>query len=393
MNKAKFLAELDRKYRFFRNAYAGLTVSQLLQPGVSGDWSVKDIIGHVADWEAEMLRRAPILLGQAEGEIYLTAYSSADDFNAHMSAEHAGWDLPQALRHQALAHNALMAFLEEVPANLLDGRTRFMKHLRGNTTDHYVEHAKSIRQWRKEINEPGNRVIDWAGFANARELGGFPLPGGGSTLAKRFIRADSTGKLDPEGLQELEDYGVTLVIDLRSDLELGEEPAPFAAGGAVQYRQVPFFSDVSDYIAKLEAAADYGDGYCIMVDNCRSSVAEILRTVLRHDGTVLYHCAAGKDRTGLISMMLLSLAGVRDEDIAADYALSGDNLWPDWLRRVAEAGGEEHVHPWFKPVTEAAYMRKTIDHIRTQYGSMDDYLLSTGLTSAELDALRKRLLA
>ncbi|HMN15425.1 MAG TPA: tyrosine-protein phosphatase, partial [Bellilinea sp.] len=316
MNKAKFLAELDRKYRFFRNAYAGLTVSQLLQPGVSGDWSVKDIIGHVADWEAEMLRRAPILLGQAEGESYLPQYNSADVFNAQMTAEHSSWDLPQALRHQALAHSALMAFLDEVPPHRFDGRTRFMKHLRGNTADHYVEHGKAIRGWRRQQNDPNSRIFDWAGFANARELGGFPLPGGGSTLAKRFIRADSTGKLDPEGLQELQDYGVTLVIDLRSDLELGEEPAPFAAGGAVQYRQVPFFSDVSDYIAKLEAAADYGDGYCIMVDNCKSSVADILRTVVEHDGTVLYHCAAGKDRTGLISMMLLSLAGVSDEDIA-----------------------------------------------------------------------------
>ena len=109
-------------------------------------------------------------------------------------------------------------------------------------------------------------------------------------------------------------------------------------------------------------------------------------------GGILIHCSAGKDRTGLVTALLLGLVGVPDEIIAADYALSQAQLWPLYEKLVKEAGGEEHVGWWLKPIATPAMMLHLLTHLRNTYGGVVDYLRGAEVPEATLTELRTRLL-
>jgi len=389
MDKQKTLKNVEKSYQSFLKSYTGLTADQLQLPGVTGEWSVRDILAHVADWENEMLRRIPILLGESADALYPAEYTDADDFNAQMTARHTGWDLQEVLFYQSKAHKALMERLEQVPDPWYDGRRRFTKHLRGNTTDHYTEHATAIREWRKTADLSHPRALNWEGLSNARDLGGVRSRNGKVTTSKRIVRADSPSRLSDEGIRQLIDYGVSLI----SAQELEWEPSPFAMGElGVKYLHIPFISDDPAYLPTVEAVDDIRGAYRVMLDYCPTAIANVLRAIAAHGGTSLYHCASGKDRTGLISLFLLKLADAPDDAIAADFAVSKENLWPVWLKMVADAGGLDNIHPWFEPVTDAADMLATIEYINSKYGSVEQYLAGGGLTDEEMNRLRQILL-
>jgi len=108
-------------------------------------------------------------------------------------------------------------------------------------------------------------------------------------------------------------------------------------------------------------------------------------------GGVAIHCHSGKDRTGTVAALLLSLAGVPDEIIAADYAESQVQLWPLYEKLIADAGGEDKVGFWLKPTATAEMMQTTLAHLETKCGGVRNYLTSAGLSSTELEQLQQRL--
>jgi protein tyrosine/serine phosphatase len=246
------------------------------------------------------------------------------------------------------------------------------------------------------------RDLVWDGCLNVRELGGLPTADGGETRPGAVVRADSVRQLSDEGWRALVDHGVRTVIDLRGDDERGEDPP---ADLPVEVVHVPFFAaseaEWVEIAEELEAAATAAPDvatatrnvYLIFLERFRSNVAAAVRAVAHApQGAVVIHCVGGKDRTGLLSAFLLHLAGVDDQDIAADYALSEERLRPRHEAWFEAAESEEELERLRRIAqTPAASMVGVFRELERRYGGVDAYLRDAGVTDEELEHLRARL--
>ena len=250
------------------------------------------------------------------------------------------------------------------------------------------------------------RDLVWDGCLNVRDLGGLPTLDGGETRYGAVVRADNVRQLNDEGWRALVDHGVRTVIDLRRDRELLEDPpADPPADIPVEVLHVPFVRASEEerqlvdaqVDAAVAAAADHAtatrDVYLVFLEHFGANVASAIRAVAdAADGGVVVHCAGGKDRTGLLAAFLLHLAGVDDETIAADYALSEERLRARHEKWLAAAETPEELEQLQRVTrTPAETMRGLFAELGTRYGSVTAYLRSTGLTDGDLERARARL--
>ena len=246
------------------------------------------------------------------------------------------------------------------------------------------------------------RDLVWDGCLNVRDLGGLPTTDGSETRFGSIVRADSVHLLSDEGRRALVDHGVRTVIDLRGDHEREDDPP---AELPVEVVHVPFMeaSDEEwDEIAEeLEAAAAAApddatatrDVYLIFLERFADNVAESVRAVAQAlGGGVVIHCVGGKDRTGLLTAFLLHLAGVSDDEIAADYALSEERLLPRHQAWFDAAETDEELERLRRIAqTPAASMTGVFEELERRYGSVEGYLRHVGLTDEDLEQVRARL--
>lgn len=240
------------------------------------------------------------------------------------------------------------------------------------------------------------RHLHWDACYNVRDLGGLPTTDGHQTRWGSVIRTDLLSRLTEQGRRALIDYGVRTVIDLRSPDQVAEEPSAYtvesARAAGLTYLNLPLEAYYPHVGALIRQAQSRAEVYCITLDHYPANTATVLRAIANAEpGGVVIHCHAGKDRTGVVTGLLLGLAGVPEEEIAADYAESQVRLWPLYEKLIAEAGGEENVDFWLKPTATAEMMQTMLDHIRTKYGGIGGYLRWTGLSEGELERLRLRL--
>lgn len=231
---------------------------------------------------------------------------------------------------------------------------------------------------------------------NCRELGGYPLPTapgrapGTTTLSKRFLRSGSTSTLSRKEARYLREYGVSRVVDLRSAQECAGSPDVFATCPGVTYTNVPLFgTNLHDPRLRLpEDTHDYlASGYLRMLDN-HEAVRQIFSAFAEAapDECVLYHCAAGMDRTGIASMLLLGLCGVDRTSIVADYTYSFAS------REEVNAYVYQGVSPSFTTVDVLArLMGRVYDGLLESYGSVEAYLLACGISKSQLTRVREHL--
>ncbi len=150
MDRAQLLKRLDRAWQAFSESYAGLPEMALLEPGVEGDWSVKDIIAHVTWWEEEALKHLPVILAGKKPPRYSVTYGGIDAFNAQQTELKRHLALSEVLQRRDDTHNRLVAYLEQVPAEQIARETPFRHRLRLDTYSHYPLHARAIREWRTQ---------------------------------------------------------------------------------------------------------------------------------------------------------------------------------------------------------------------------------------------------
>lgn len=242
------------------------------------------------------------------------------------------------------------------------------------------------------------RILDWALCYNVRDLGGLPTVDGCVTRMRAIIRGDLPARLTETGLQRLHEFGICTILDLRKPVQVAEEPSIFMETDGDPTRPTYINISLEDHDAIIDqqisqAGRDRVRVYSLMLDNNQPQIAQIMQAIAdAPSGGILIHCNAGKDRTGLISALLLGLVGVPDKIIADDYALSEAALWPLYEQLVAEAGGEAYVGWWLKPVAKPATMLATLTYLRMQYGSISGYLQSCGLTPNTLERVQVRLL-
>jgi protein-tyrosine phosphatase len=216
---------------------------------------------------------------------------------------------------------------------------------------------------------------------------------------RAIVRADSVRRLTQAGWDALVAYGIRTILDLRQTWELDEDPA---AKLPVDVIHVSFFDEVS-LDEQMAIAAEWFDApddvtavrqaYLAMLERNAANVAAAISAVGRaKEGGVLVHCAGGKDRTGLVSALLLRLSGVSVADIAEDYGLSAANLEPSWSEWVAGAGDDsERALRLRLSASPAEAMALVLETLEREHGSVRDYLLDSGVSEADLDRVVARL--
>jgi protein tyrosine/serine phosphatase len=248
------------------------------------------------------------------------------------------------------------------------------------------------------------RDLVWDGCLNVRDLGGLPAGDGRETQFGAVVRADSVRGLSAEGWEALVAHGIRTVIDLRGDHErAADRPAELPAEIAVVH--VPFMEANAaeweeigaDLAAAVTAAPDVAtatrDVYLIFLERFRSNAAAAVRAVATAaPGGIVIHCAGGKDRTGLLSAFLLHLAGVDDEVISVDYALSEERLRPRHETWFEAAESEEELERLRRTAqTPAASMAGVLADLERRYGGVESYLRGAGVTDEEIELVRARL--
>jgi hypothetical protein len=149
MDRTQLLQRLDKAWIAFRGSYAGLSKSDLLEPGVTRAWSVRDIIAHVTTWEEEALKHLPAILQGRRPPRYSVTYGGIDAFNALMTATKARLSLAEVFRQQEEIHRRVIDVVERAPDDQLVRETRFRRRLRLDTYQHYPKHTEAIRRWRE----------------------------------------------------------------------------------------------------------------------------------------------------------------------------------------------------------------------------------------------------
>lgn len=244
---------------------------------------------------------------------------------------------------------------------------------------------------------PAERVLRFDACLNVRDLGGLPLRGGGLTRFGAFVRADGLFRLSEDGLRAVRDYGVDTVIDLRFPDELQRRPNPFEERADLGVRLVHIsLMDVTneEILAVDRAQLPWLKWNKAMLQLAGPQIGMILRTLARSGpGAALYHCHAGKDRTGLVSVLLEGLAGVEDDAIAADYVATNVFLRDVYAEILAEYAPDSPEHVRLsaempcKPVTALG----TLHFLREQYGGPEGYMKSVGVDATDIAALRRKL--
>jgi len=236
--------------------------------------------------------------------------------------------------------------------------------------------------------EPARKLDLLTGF-NVRELGGYALDGG-ETCYRRFVRSGGLDMLSVQDQRRLYDYGVRLVLDLRGHAELEIAQDKLAQMPNVRFLHVPLF-DINISDPKLERGDDEGGyltlGYLTMLGN-HEAVRRIFSFFASADPgeCVLFHCAAGMDRTGMCAMLLLGAAGASRERIIADYCYSfGTVQEVDGIVFGGMEPGREEMRLRYDAI------RTVVDRLLLGYGSFASYLGACGVADDELAAVRAHL--
>ncbi|MCW2966096.1 MAG: protein tyrosine/serine phosphatase [Actinomycetia bacterium] len=242
--------------------------------------------------------------------------------------------------------------------------------------------------------------LAWEGCVNVRDLGGLPTEDGRRTRLGGVVRSDNVRRLTDEGWRALAEHGVQRIVDLRFPEELAEDQPRDVDIDVVNVSVLGAETD-PEYVKELDAhlavndvADHYVWSYVDFLERYRERFGQAFAAIADADGTVVVHCFAGKDRTGLVAAVLLRLAGVDHATIGADYAVTAENLrsrWEAWLREARDE--EERAKLTKLQHTPAEAMARVVQEIERRYGDVASYLRAAGLTDAQVDRLRERLVA
>ncbi len=239
------------------------------------------------------------------------------------------------------------------------------------------------------------RRIALEGCLNFRDLGGYPTADGRRLRWRRLFRSDALHQLTPADVVRLRDeIGLTHVVDLRSSGELRADGRGPLEREPLRFHHLPLFDRDLGGRRAAEAVPSLAELYFAMAELAREPIARVIETLARASGPTVYHCAAGKDRTGVVSAVLLGLLGVRDEVIVADYAASREGL-EGIIERLLRSRGYREVFASLPPETlhaEPSTMVALLERVRDRYGSMRGYVAAIGVADADVARIEELLL-
>lgn len=237
------------------------------------------------------------------------------------------------------------------------------------------------------------RMILLQGTVNFRDLGGYETADGRRVRMGRLFRADGLQHLTGADVEELRDRrGLRAVVDLRSTREVeidGLGPLPREP---VRYHHLPLFDgERSD---EERPSSDLSELYYLMLRFAREPIGRVVECLVAADAPAVFHCAAGKDRTGVVSAVILGALGVPDPVIVDDYAYTKRNL-DKIVARLRASEAYQYVFEELPEETlhaEPETMERLLARVRDEWGGMRGYLEAAGLEGAMLSAMRELLL-
>ena len=249
-----------------------------------------------------------------------------------------------------------------------------------------------------------NRIVQLEGAYNFRDLGGYQTSGGRVVQQGRFFRSDEFSELSDADLETLKALGLHTIIDLRNPSEIkGKENRPIAGSSYQQiriYKRDPLmrYMPIALFQRHILPKA-LGDSYIHLIETRAQAFGAALRVLTAEDNLpMVYHCSAGKDRTGIVVALALSVLGVPTETIIADYSLSNLGFEHYYTEFIASGRLDRWGVPYedFQPlfIVDPDWMKNLLAHLYSKYGNVETYLIrKAGLTVEDLQSIRKNLLA
>ena len=245
-----------------------------------------------------------------------------------------------------------------------------------------------------------SRWLELTGAENVRDLGGLPLAEGGQTRRGVLLRADTLQELTDDDVAKLRKWGLCTVIDLRTRVEADVEGRGPLADEPIEYANLPFMPDEymrpgldrgAAVIVAERKERDRVDHYLNYLRYAGERVLGAVRIMASQEGPpALFHCAAGKDRTGVLAALVLDAVGVEREAVIADFALTNERLERIGarLRRMATYSNYTGTLSLDDMHADPQTMDDVLAALDRDDGGAAGWLMSAGLTEAELANLR-----
>lgn len=242
------------------------------------------------------------------------------------------------------------------------------------------------------MNDMHSHLLPIQGACNVRDIGNYETQDGRRTKEGIFFRSDNTAGYTEKDVQFFIDRGLTLAVDLRSADETGRQASAFAHVPGIHYENIQLIDGIHSQFTKDNIPSTMGQLYIQFLETGKAQFGKMFRLFAANTGASLYHCTAGKDRTGVTTMLLLSLAGVCDSTIIEDYAATEvftAHIIESQKTQLAAIG---LAVPDFMLHADPQNMEEVLTHLHKAYGSAEDYLNSCGVTAAEMAAIKNRFL-
>ena len=242
-----------------------------------------------------------------------------------------------------------------------------------------------------------SRFVPLEGCSNFRDLGGLPIGDDPhhTTRWGKVFRSDTLQELTERDVRTIiGDIGLSTIIDLRTSREIKNEGrGPLETVDDIRYVHLPFIADleVQDEVPETEERDVLAD-YRHMLDTAGHLIAEAVHTVARADGPLVFHCAAGKDRTGILAALLESLVGVSREVVVGDYELTNQVI-QQVCERLARFDTYTNVkiNPWQRFRCKPEVMEGFLDILDERHGGAEGWATAMGIDDGDLVALRNLL--
>ncbi len=251
------------------------------------------------------------------------------------------------------------------------------------------------------MKEKYPRHLRFKSVINFRDLGGYRTRSGRTVAWRRIFRSGEFSRITREDYQRLkEEIKLATVIDLRSAPEVEHQGMGLVSEAGVRYHSIPFLSGTSRSEDErfFQQCTDMGDFYLYITkhESFGSQIVRALEVIAEAENhPLVFNCAVGKDRTGILAAMLLSLVGVPDEDIIEDYSLSGPYM-EELLEQIKNdprtAENVPQVPDYFWKARPES-MELFLTTLRKKHGSITEYLESMGSKDSLTERLEKALLA
>jgi protein tyrosine/serine phosphatase len=231
-----------------------------------------------------------------------------------------------------------------------------------------------------------SRIVHLEGVVNFRDLGGLPTSNGRTVRRGRIFRSDVLYRLTPRDMNALGELGIRTVIDLRSRDEVRKYPQSSLNTAGLRQVNVPLISDTH------VVADTMLDDYLLVLRNAGEGFRVIFGLLSRDAYPLVINCFAGKDRTGLVSALILGALGTPNHAIVADYALSERHMLRHFNLHRASNDVPAHTGPlpdWL--VATPATMAMTLDAIADEWGSVPGYLEANGVSVDDLRRISNAL--